>query len=490
MQRNHYINSQWRDGNGPALASTDPTTGEPSWQGRSATTSEVDAAVIAARGAFEAWSNRQLVERIAFVEAFAKAVKQHEKPLTEAICISTGKPMWESLTETGAMAAKVAVSIEAYAERCGEKVRDVGGAKAITKYKPHGVVAVLGPFNLPGHLPNGHIVPALIAGNTVVFKPSEQTPLVGQRMMEVWETVGMPAGVVNMVQGGRDTGVALAQHRGIDGLFFTGSYAAGLALSKTFAETPERILALEMGGNNPLIVHGVADLKAAAYHTVQSAYLTAGQRCTCARRLILIDGDESKRFLAALTPMVRNIRVGRWNDTPAPFMGPVISKAAAEKLLLAQVELIGRGADVLVACGGASGDRGGAMLTPGLLDVTGVPKRGDVELFGPLLQVIRVRNFDEAIAVANDTEYGLAAGLLCDDRALYETFYRRIRAGVIQWNKQTTGASGQLPFGGVGKSGNHRPSGYFAADYCSYSQAVYESEKVTMPGAVSPGLIV
>ncbi len=482
----HYINNLWHDGEGEPFDAIDPTTGRASWRGRAATPSEVDQAITAARDAFVIWADTPLSERIGFTHAFAAAIKKHEKTLAESICISTGKPRWEAMQEVATMVGKVAASIEAYSDRCGQKVRDVAGSRAITRYRPHGVLAVLGPFNLPGHLPNGHIVPALIAGNTIVFKPSEQTPLVGQRMMETWHEAGLPAGVVNMVQGGRDTGIALAEHHGIDGLLFTGSSAAGLALSRTFASTPGRMLALEMGGNNPLIVHDVSDLKAAAYHTIQSAYITAGQRCTCARRLILIDGDEAKRFLEVMLSMIGKLRVGRWNDEPPPFMGPVISAAAARRVLEAQEDLVRRGAVALRRSEAASGCE--AMLTPGLIDVTDVAAREDVEIFGPLLQVIRVKDFDEALRVANDTKYGLSAGLLCDDRGLYERFENQIRAGVIQWNKQTTGASGLLPFGGIGHSGNHRPSGYFAADYCSYAIAVYETERVELPTSLSPGI--
>ncbi len=471
---------------GAPFTAINPTTGQPSWQGRSADAEDIDRAITAARNAFEGWADTPLQTRIDRVTAYAQALKRHEDSIAESICLSTGKPRWEAMQEVAAMIGKVAVSIEAHGERCAEKVRDIGGQKAITRHRPHGVAAVLGPFNLPGHLPNGHIVPALIAGNTIVFKPSEQTPLVGERMMEAWREVHLPAGVLNMVQGGRETGIALAQHRGINGLFFTGSFGAGLALSRAFAQTPERILALEMGGNNPLIVHDVNDLQAAAYHTIQSAYITAGQRCTCARRLILIDGDEADRFLEALLPMIGKVRVGRWDDEPPPFMGPVISKQAAMDVLGAQEDLLKRGAVALRRCEAASGCE--AMLAPGLIDVTKVAPREDVEIFGPLLQLIRVKDFEEAIRVANDTQYGLAAGLLCDDRGKYELFHRRCRAGVIQWNRQTTGASGQLPFGGTGHSGNHRPGGYFAADYCSYATAVYESERVAMPGTLSPGV--
>jgi len=468
------------------LTAINPTTGQPSWQGEIASATDVDRAVVAARNAFDAWSSTSLETRIAFVEAYAKALKQHESSLVESICLSTGKPRWESMQEVAAMIGKVAVSIQAYRERCAETERDIGGTNAITRYRPHGVVAVLGPFNLPGHLPNGHIVPALIAGNTIIFKPSEQTPLVGERMMEAWHDVALPSGVLNMVQGGRDTGIALAKHHDINGLFFTGSFGAGLALSKAFGDTPQKILALEMGGNNPLIVHDVSDLQAAAYHTIQSAFITAGQRCTCARRLIMIDGDEVARFLDVLLPMVDRIRVGKWDAEPQPFMGPVISAVAARRVLEAQDDLIKRGGIVLRKSKAASGCA--AMISPGVMDVTDVAQREDVEIFGPLLQLLRVKDFDEAIAVANDTQYGLAAGIICDDRAKYEVFQQRSRAGVIQWNKQTTGASGLLPFGGTGHSGNHRPSGYFAADYCSYVTAVYESERVTMPATMTPGL--
>jgi succinylglutamic semialdehyde dehydrogenase len=491
MGNDHYIAGNWQRGAGPALTAIDPAAGSPSWTGHAATPAEVAAAVAAARAAAAPWADLPVDRRMAFCQAFAAALRNHEQRLAEAICISTGKPLWEAQQEVGAMVAKVPVSVQAMQERRGERSSDIGGARAVTRFKPHGVLVVLGPFNLPGHLPNGHIIPALLAGNTLVFKPSEQTPLVGQRMLEIWHEAGLPAGVINMVQGGRDTGIALARHDGIDGLLFTGSYAAGLALSRTFAEHPERILALEMGGNNPLIIDSdhISDLDAAAYHTIQSAYITAGQRCTCARRLIVIDSPRAQPFIHRLVAMIRTIRVGRWNDDPTPFMGPVISKAAAEKLLAAQAEMIGRGGAVLAGC-----ERRGdcpAMLTPGLIDVTGVPKvagRGDVEHFGPLLQLIRVPDFDTAMAEANDTDYGLAAGLFSESRERFDAFYRRIRAGVVSWNRQTTAASGQLPFGGIGHSGNHRPSGYYAADYCSYPVASLEYDQLALPASLTPGV--
>ena len=484
--KSHFIEGHWLAGLGALFHSTDPSTGRPVWQGRVADKSEIDRGVMAARGALEEWSSRSVEDRIEFLNRFAEQLKSHRSDLAEAISREAGKPKWESLTEVDAMIGKVPVSIQAYRERRQPVVKESAGGVAATRYKPYGVVAVFGPFNFPGHLPNGHIVPALLAGNTVVFKPSELTPLVAQKTIEQWETAGLPPGVINLVQGASETGATLAAHSGIDGLFFTGSAAVGKALSRAFADHPDKILALEMGGNNPLIVHEASDLDAAAYLTIQSAFITAGQRCTCARRLIVPAGREGDAFLDRLVAMTRNIRVGRPTDEPEPFMGPVITAQAAQRILAAKAALRDRGGITLLESR-ASADCP-ALLSPGILDVTFVPNRPDEEIFGPLLQVIRVENFDAAITEANRTAYGLAAGLLSDSHGLYERFFRQIRAGVVNWNRQTTGASGSLPFGGVGLSGNHHPSGYFAADYCSYPVASLEHPRVSLPAQLTPGI--
>ncbi|HMB95888.1 MAG TPA: succinylglutamate-semialdehyde dehydrogenase, partial [Tepidisphaeraceae bacterium] len=338
--------------------------------------------------------------------------------------------------------------------------------------------------NFPGHLPNGHIMPALLAGNTIVFKPSELAPLVAEMTVKLWQDAGLPLGVLNLVQGGREVGQSLASHTGIDGIFFTGSFEAGRAINRANADQPGKILALEMGGNNPLIVHEVDDLAAAAYLTIQSAYITAGQRCSCARRLIVTN----EKFIDHLTAMIHKIIVGRYTDSPEPFMGPIISDVAAQKLQSAQDDLSKRGAKSIVKMK-SIGPRP-AILSPGLIDVTEMQNRADEEIFGPLLQVIRAKNFDDAIAEANRTRFGLAAGLFSDDRASWEKFYRATRAGVVNWNRPLTGASGLLPFGGVGCSGNNRPSAYFAADYCSYPIASMEMAHLKMPQQIVPGISI
>ena len=485
--KSHYIDGHWMSGAGPSFHSTDPATGKPVWQGHAATAPEINQAVSAARSALEKWSARPVDERISFLNRFAEQLKNHRNDVSEAISRETGKPLWEGLTEVDAMIGKVPLSIQAYRERRQDIVRESAPGITATRFKPFGVMAVFGPFNFPGHLPNGHIVPALLAGNTVVFKPSEYTPLVAQRTVELWEAAGLPAGVLNLIQGARESGAALAGHGGIDGVLFTGSAMVGRSLSRLFADHPEKMLALEMGGNNPLIVHEASDLDAAAYLTIQSAFLTAGQRCTCARRLIVPTGREGDAFLDRLVAMTRMVRVGRYTDDPEPFMGPLISAAAAQKVRAAQAALRQRGGRVLSESRGL--DPIPAMLTPGVMDVTTVPDRPDEEIFGPFLQVIRVPDFAAAIEEANRTAYGLAAALFSDSRELYEQFFRHIRAGVVNWNRQTTGASGSLPFGGVGLSGNHHPSGFYAADYCSYPVASMEQPKLTMPTLRTPGLL-
>ena len=482
----HYIAGAWHAGQGEALESLNPVSQEAIWQGQAASAAQVSSAVEAARAAFPAWASRSLDERIAVLEQFAATLKGHADALGHCIGEETGKPLWETATEVTSMVNKVAISIQSYRERTGEKSGPLADATAVLRHKPHGVVAVFGPYNFPGHLPNGHIVPALLAGNCVVFKPSELTPKVAELTVKCWIEAGLPAGVLNLVQGARDTGVALAAHDGIDGLFFTGSSRTGNLLHNQFAGRPDKILALEMGGNNPLVVDQVADLNAAVYTIIQSAFISAGQRCTCARRLLVPQGAWGDSLLERLVEVAASIKVGSFDAQPAPFMGSVISLAAAQHLIKAQQHLLTQGAKPLLEM--TQPLAGAALLTPGIIDVTEVANRPDEEFFGPLLQVIRYADFDAAIVEANNTQYGLAAGLLSDSKARYEQFWLQSRAGIVNWNKQLTGAASTAPFGGVGASGNHRASAYYAADYCAYPVASLESDSLSLPATLTPGV--
>ncbi|MBA1291253.1 succinylglutamate-semialdehyde dehydrogenase [Pseudomonas japonica] len=480
-----FIDGQWLAGEGEAFQSLDPVSQRVIWEGQAASAAQVKSAVAAARQAFPQWATLPLETRIGYLQAFAERLKASSDQLARCIGEETGKPLWEAATEVTSMVNKVAISIQAHEERTGEKHGVLGDAKAVLRHKPHGVVAVFGPYNFPGHLPNGHIVPALLAGNTVVFKPSELTPAVAALTVKCWEEAGLPAGVLNLVQGARDTGVALAD-ADIDGVFFTGSSRTGNHLHALFAGRPEKILALEMGGNNPLVVDEVEDLDAAVYTIVQSAFISAGQRCTCARRLLVPEGDWGDRLLARLVEVARGIRVGAFDEQPAPFMGSVVSLAAAQALMTAQADLLAKGAQALLPM--TQPNPGAALLTPGLIDVTAVAERSDEELFGPLLQVVRYQNFDGAIAEANHTRYGLAAGLLSDSAERYQQFWLHSRAGIVNWNKQLTGAASSAPFGGVGASGNHRASAYYAADYCAFPVASLEADRVSLPATLTPGV--
>ncbi|TAM52955.1 MAG: succinylglutamate-semialdehyde dehydrogenase [Paraburkholderia sp.] len=482
----HYIDGQWCEGGGASFASRNPGTDTVVWEGKSASANDVERAVASARRAFESWSAQPFEARVEIVRRFAAVLSERKEQLAHAIGRETGKPLWEARTEVAAMAAKVEISITAYHERTGEKRLPMADGTAVLRHRPHGVVAVFGPYNFPGHLPNGHIVPALIAGNTVVFKPSELAPGVARATVEAWREAGLPAGVLNLVQGEKDTGVALANHRQIDGLFFTGSSDTGTLLHKQFGGRPEIVLALEMGGNNPLVVAGVEDIDAAVHHTIQSAFLSAGQRCTCARRIFVPRDAFGDRFLARFAQVASRIAYGAYDADPQPFMGAVVSARAAARLVAAQTRLLAAGARPLLAM--EQRDERLGYVSPAILDVTDVAQLPDEEHFGPLAQIVRYTDFDEAIARANDTVYGLSAGLLADDEVLWTRFHRTIRAGIVNWNRPTNGASSAAPFGGTGRSGNHRPSAYYAADYCAYPMASVESTQLTMPASVSPGL--
>lgn len=454
------------------LSSSEPATGVTLWSGP---IGDTDAEVARARGGWAGWASRPLTVRIETMRRFANVVRQQTDKFADLIARETGKPLWEAVTEVEAVIAKVEISIAAYSERTSQRrLEGALGARVAVRHKPHGVLAVLGPYNFPAHLPNGHIVPALLAGNAVVFKPSEKTPATGEFLVGLFHSAGVPEEVLRCLIGGVETGKALSSHPGIDGLLFTGSAAVGLALHKQYAETPHKILALEMGGNNPLVVWDAPDVYAAAIIAVQSAFLSAGQRCTAARRLIVQDGAHEE-LIANVCKIAERLIVAEPHAAPAPFMGPVIDNEAADHLQESFLALMMKGGRPIKHLDRPVDTR--PFLSPAVIDVTAVETRPDAELFGPILQVIRVPDFDAAIAEANATRYGLSASLIGGSPQLYDQFWANVRAGVVNWNKPTNGAPSNAPFGGVGLSGNHRPSAYYAADYCAYPVVSSEAEQ-------------
>jgi succinylglutamic semialdehyde dehydrogenase len=485
MSKGHFINNQWVSGAGSMFTSINPATGEILWLGQEATPHEITAAFEGAQKALTGWSGLAHEVRVSCLQRFARQVETNKQKLTHQISLETGKPLWEAATEVLSVIGKIDLSIKAYETRCPKTETTSGDTTHILRYKPHGVIAVLGPFNFPAHLSNGHIVPALLAGNTIVYKPSELTPSVAEFIMQCWHDAQLPRGVIQCVQGGVATAKTLLS-LDVQGVFFTGSYSTGILINKQFSERPEVILALEMGGNNPLVIDEVKDISGAVYHTILSTMLTAGQRCTCARRLILPNNSFGDDFLHQYVQACKRLTIASFEQTPEPFMGPVIRYEHAQAHLAKQQALIDSGGKALLSMSLLKPNTG--FLSPGIIDMTNVNTYLDEEIFAPLVQVHKYNGFEEALTLANQTRYGLSAALFSDNVMHYNQFYSTIRAGLINWNKPTTGAASHLPFGGVGRSGNHRPSAYFATDYCAYPIASMEQSGLNRPENPLPGI--
>jgi len=479
MRTDLFIDGQWRPGRGARFSSHDPASGDKVWDGAAADAEDVAEAMAAARLAAPAWSRRPQEDRAAIARAFAQVIERRKEEIARLISREMGKVLWDSRGEVAAMIGKIEISIRAQAERAGAREEKAPFGAMALSHHPHGVLAVFGPFNFPGHLPNGHIVPALLAGNCVLFKPSELTPSVGALMVECWEEAGLPAGVLNLLQGAHETGAALLDAPGLNGVLFTGSAHTGALIHRKFAGRPDVMLALELGGNNPLIVWPPVDAKAAANLVAHSAFATSGQRCSCARRLIVPEGAAGDAIISAVADLATRLLVGPADATPEPFLGPVVNAHAADRAVKFEQALVAMGGKPIVPV-----KRDGAFVHPAIIDVTGLAPP-DEELFGPVLQVYRVKDFDHALDLANATRFGLAGGLISDDPALWARVKDELRVGVLNWNRPTTGASGAMPFGGPGLSGSLRPSAYYAADYVAYPVATQASEKaapIAAPG--------
>nr|WP_091142211.1 succinylglutamate-semialdehyde dehydrogenase [Novosphingobium sp. CF614] len=454
------------------IISCEPATGAEIWRGKAC---DVDDIVARARRAWPAWAAQPLSTRMELVRRFANEVRKESEKLATTIARETGKPMWEARAEVEQVVNKVEISIRAYAERTSQRKLDsaLQGTMAV-RHKPHGVLLVLGPYNYPAHLPNSHIVPALIAGNVVIFKPSEKAPASGELLARCFNRAGISAAVMQFAPGGPAEGQAFVAHDGIDGVLFTGSANTGITINRKLATRPDKLVALEMGGNNAMVVWDTPKLTDAAALIVQSAFATSGQRCTATRRLIL-KSTMYDAVIAEVKALADRIIVGAPFDEPAPFMGPVIDNAAADGLTESFLYLLshgGRAIKHLVRLRQSL-----PFLSPAIIDTTAMKDRPDVELFGPILQVIRVEDFDEAIAEANNTRFGLAASLIGGTPQEYNKFWANARAGIVNWNRATVNPSHAAPVGGIGLSGNHRPTGYYAADYCAYPVASGEMEQ-------------
>lgn len=479
----------WVDLEPGGIRSTNPARlDEAVWSG-TPVADHVGRAVDGARDALQKWSRTSFEDRARVLRRFGALCEEHEDRIADLLCDEVGKAMWECRAEAKALVSKVKITLDEQTEHNfglrrvqGYEVKAGDSKTAACWFRPHGVMAVLGPFNFPMHLPNGHIIPALAMGNTVVFKPSDKAPACGQLMGELLDKAlrefASPPGVVNLVQGGAENARALATHPGVDGILFTGSWPVGRSILEANLDRPGRIVALEMGGNNPAVVLPDADLRQAAIEIVRGAFMTAGQRCTCTRRLIVHEGVAG-RLLDAIRKAAEALVIANPRGEKT-FAGPLVTGASKEAALAFQKELAASDAEPLLEM--ASPDLEGHYLTPGIWRVPAFVPAGreagsgsgsgfdagcDEEVFGPLLRVSVVRTIDDAIEQANATRYGLAASIFTNDSGAASRFRYEARAGCVNVNCATAGASSQLPFGGLGFSGNHRPAGAYSLDYCA-----------------------
>lgn len=440
------------------------------------------AAVARARQAFPDWRDAGFEKRAQILRRFRDLAVERVEEFARLIALESGKALWDATGEARLIAAKVDTSLGPGMDLIA--TQDVGGGARATHH-PRGVLAVFGPFNFPAHLPNGHIVPALATGNTVVFKPSDLTPATGVFMAQLWEEAGLPRGVMEVVQGGAETGRALARAPQVDGILFTGSFAVGREIAEAVLDQPHKILALEMGGKNAIAVLSDAELDLAVAETALSICVSTGQRCTCASR-IFVARSLFDEFCEKLVATLREIKIGHPFDDGV-FMGPLISKEAAAKVeQFRELARSAGGERILTVDPGLPQPYTG----PGLMrfeDAAQDHPYKREEIFGPEAALYPIDDLDQAISAINDSDYGLAAAVFTRERRSYDYSVGRIRTGILNWNKGTTGASGKLPFGGLGKSGNDRPAGIAASIYATYAQAHLESEGGFDSSSLPPG---
>lgn len=478
------IGGEWIAHSSGKLVSRNPARpDEAVWSGASSV-GHVAQAIDAARRALPAWAALPIEKRAAVLRRFQANCKARLAAITTLIRDETGKVQWDAAAEAGLLGAKVDITLDDSATGALRRVASLDVPVSATRtgrawFKPHGVMAVVGPYNFPMHLANGHIVPALLMGNTIVFKPSDKTPACGQLLAELFDEAlrgeAAPAGVLNLVQGAADVASPLVSHPGIDGVLFTGSWSVGRRIMEANLDRPSRVIALEMGGNNPAVVMDDCDLRQAVVECVRCAFITTGQRCTCTRRIIVHEAI-APRFIAALCKAASNLIVGEPGASYPVFMGPIITDEARSAVQDFQSSLARAGGEVLVASSAIETPSRGWYLSPSVVRVdrftpTEHDAGCDLEVFGPLVRVSVVRSLDDALEQANATRYGLAAAIFTKNQAAAQRFLHECRAGCINVNTGTAGASSKLPFGGVGLSGNHRPAGAFSLDYCAYPVA-------------------
>ncbi len=456
----------------------------------------VDEAVGAARIAWKSWKRTSFSERADLLKKYQVALKSHELVLAQAMVREVGKPLWEAKQEVATMVNKVDITLTDSMKLVAdvELPNIMEGTRGTSRHRPLGVMAVVGPFNFPGHLANGHIVPALATGNTVVFKPSEKSPMVGQIMAECFHEAGFPPGVFNLLQGEKEVSRRLCVHGEVDAVLFTGSYEVGTRIKQDTLQQHWKLLALEMGGKNPAIIWEPESLEYVVHETLCSAFLTAGQRCSATSR-VLVQRKHYDEFIKRFHERAKNFKIGHPSEDP--FMGPLIDESSVDRFL----KFIGiskrEGFETLMRGKALELEKRGNYVTPTIsiaerqsVEAARKSVYTQTELFAPNVAIVGVDDLEEAIELANVTEYGLVASVFTSQRELFLRAYDELDFGLINWNKMSIGASSKLPFGGFKKSGNHFPTAVTATLYCTAPVASLEVErpKTQSPFSTYPGL--
>ena len=473
----NYIEGQWVPGSGGQwFQSLNPATGEVLGEVAQATPEDVNRAVRAARRALDSWRLVPAPRRGEILFRAGEILLRRKEELARLMVQEMGKVLAESRGDV-----QEAIDMTFYMagegrRLCGETVpSELRDKFAMCVREPVGVVACITPWNFPLAIPSWKLMPALIAGNTVVFKPASDTPILAWHLVKILEEAGVPPGVVNLVFGpGDPVGRALLEHPGVDLLSFTGSTAVGREVGMSAARALKR-LHLELGGKNAIIVLSDANLDLALDGIVWSAFGTTGQRCTACSRVI-VEEKVAEEVTGRLVERARRLRLGNGLD-PQVEMGPLINAAAREKVH--RYVGIGREEGARLLCGGdfARGgdlDRGFFYLPTVFDQVTPEMRIAQEEIFGPVVAVIRVRDLEEAIEVGNGTAYGLSSSIYTRDLEKAFRAMREIRSGLVYVNAGTIGAEVHLPFGGFGVSGSgHREAGRAALEVYTEWKTIY-----------------
>jgi acyl-CoA reductase-like NAD-dependent aldehyde dehydrogenase/4-aminobutyrate aminotransferase-like enzyme/GNAT superfamily N-acetyltransferase len=458
----NYIGGEWvMPTSGAAFHSVDPASpGEVVFEAVSSP-EHAALAVTAAADAWEDWARLSSEERVEGLRRFAKALERRIEPMAQAVTLEMGKVLREARVEARSLQDRIELVARDQLPRVAPW--EAPGVDGECRYHPLGVIAVIGPFNFPLHLVHAHVIPALATGNTVVIKPSERCPLTAQRYVEAFAEAGLPP-VVQLVQGTADVGRALIAAPELRGVAFTGSWPTGHAIQRALIDRPEVLVALEMGGQNMALVLDDADLDQALEGVLLGAYLTTGQRCTGTSR-VLVQRGVAQAFTKRLVAAARDLPWGA--PSSDVFMGPMASVADRDRVDALCAAGVAAGAEVLLA---AARREGGAWRGPSVHRIAADHDSQYTrdEVFGPDLAITVVEDLNEAISVVRSSNYGLSVSLFSADSASLEEVYLRTSVGCVNWNRSTNRASGAFPFGGLGRSGNHRPAGAGAVHYTTY----------------------